>query len=70
MRFRCAVTLERARKRIYAELADTSIPTGTFQTRMLVTLCFMNWIAADLPALRLAAKQYVELGAGDRSGAL
>ena len=40
--------LERARKRIYAELADTSIPTGTFQTRMLVTLCFMNWIAADL----------------------
>lgn len=54
--------LEEARKRIYAELADDSIPTGIYQARMLVTLCFVNWIAADLPALLLAAKQYLELG--------
>jgi LuxR family maltose regulon positive regulatory protein len=53
--------LGQARKRIYAELADTSIPIGTFQARMLVALASLNWIAGDLPALRLAAKQLLEL---------
>jgi ATP/maltotriose-dependent transcriptional regulator MalT len=31
-------------------LTLVSAPTGTFQSRLLVALCFMNWIAADLPA--------------------
>ena len=53
--------LERARKRIYAQLADTSIPIGTFQTRMLIILAFLNWIAGDLGALRLTAQQLLEL---------
>jgi len=53
--------LERARKRIYAQLADTSIPIGTFQTRMLIVLGFLNWIAGDLGALRLTAQQLLEL---------
>jgi LuxR family maltose regulon positive regulatory protein len=51
----------RARERIYAKLADTSIPIGTFQARMLVALASLNWIAGDLLALQSAAKQLLEL---------
>lgn len=51
-----------ARKVIYDALADTSVPMGTFQGRLMMALCFVNWNTADLPEMRLAAKQYLELG--------
>ncbi|MBW2160106.1 MAG: AAA family ATPase [Deltaproteobacteria bacterium] len=54
--------LEQARERLYAQLADTSIPTGTFQGRLLIILSFMNWIAGDLVALQLTAHQLFALG--------
>ena len=50
-----------ARKFIHKQLADNSVPLGIFQTRLHVALCFISWIAADLPSLRLAAKHYFEL---------
>ncbi len=54
--------LEGARKVIYHELADTSIPVGTFQCRMLMALSLLNWAAADLPAMLMAARQKFKLG--------
>jgi LuxR family maltose regulon positive regulatory protein len=53
--------LDRARKVIRSHLADTSLPLGTFQTRLEMSLCFVNWVAADLTSLRLAAHRYREL---------
>jgi ATP/maltotriose-dependent transcriptional regulator MalT len=53
---------EGARKVIYDALADTLVPAGTFQGRLLMVLSALNWVTADLPAMRLAAKQYLELG--------
>ncbi len=58
---RASGDLEGARKVIYNALADTSLPTGTFQGRMLTTLCIINWVAADLAALRLVAEQCLKL---------
>jgi LuxR family maltose regulon positive regulatory protein len=54
--------LEEARARLYAQLADTSIPTGTFQGRVLIILSLMNWIAGDLRALQLTGAQLFALG--------
>jgi LuxR family maltose regulon positive regulatory protein len=59
---RASGDLEGARKVIYDALADSTLPVGTFQGRMLMSLCLMNWVAGDLPSLRLTAKQYFELG--------
>jgi LuxR family maltose regulon positive regulatory protein len=50
--------LELARKTTYTYLADTSLPLGTFQTRLERSLCFVDWIAADLTSLRLTARRY------------
>jgi LuxR family maltose regulon positive regulatory protein len=54
--------LHGARKRIYDELTNAPMPIGTFHARLLATLCFVNWIAGDLPALLLAGEQYADLG--------
>jgi LuxR family maltose regulon positive regulatory protein len=54
--------LKQARKIIYDLLSDVSLPLGTYQARLLMTLCFMDWVAADLPAMRRAANQMLELG--------
>jgi LuxR family maltose regulon positive regulatory protein len=51
-----------ARKVIYDALADTSVPMGTFQCRLLRALCVVNWTTANLPEMRLAAKRSVEMG--------
>ena len=51
-----------ARKVIYDALADASVPMGTFQGRLLMALCIVNWTTANLPEMRLAAKRYLELG--------
>ena len=53
---------EQARQLIYDHLSDTSVPLGIYQSRLLITLGFMDWIAADLPALRRVASQCVEFG--------
>jgi LuxR family maltose regulon positive regulatory protein len=53
--------IDRARKVLYAHLADTSLPLGTFQARLEMPLCFVNWVAADLPSLRLTARDFKEL---------
>jgi LuxR family maltose regulon positive regulatory protein len=55
-----------ARALIYDALARTSAPSGHLLARQLTTLCFINWVAADLPALRLAAAQCVEAGVEHR----
>ncbi len=54
--------LQGARKVLHDALADTSVPMGTFQCRMLMALCLVNWVAADLREMRLVAKQYLGLG--------
>jgi LuxR family maltose regulon positive regulatory protein len=53
--------LERARKIIYRALTDAPSQAGIFQCRMLLTLCRMNWAAADLRSTRLTANRYLEL---------
>ncbi len=53
--------LERAREIIYRALTDASSQAGIFQCRMLLTLCRMNWAAADLRSTRLVANRYLEL---------
>jgi LuxR family maltose regulon positive regulatory protein len=53
--------LEGARKVIYHEIADTSIPVGTFQCQLLMALSVLNWTAADLPAMLMVAGQQLKL---------
>jgi len=53
---------EQARQLIYHLLSDTSMPVGTYQGRLLLTLCFLNWIAADLLGVRRAAAECLEIG--------
>jgi LuxR family maltose regulon positive regulatory protein len=54
--------LEQARNTINDLLSDTSVPPGTYQARLLMTLCFMEWVAADLPAMKRVANQCLDLG--------
>ena len=53
--------LEGARKFITDLLADTPLPPGTYNARLEMTLCFLSWIAADLPSLRFDANCYRDL---------
>jgi len=53
---------EQGHQLIYHLLSDTSVPLGTYQGRLLMTLGFMDWVAADLPGMRRAARQCSELG--------
>jgi LuxR family maltose regulon positive regulatory protein len=53
---------EQGRQLIRDHLSDTSVPLGVYQSRLLITLGFMEWVAADLPALRRVASRCVELG--------
>jgi len=53
---------EQARQLIYHLLSDTSMPVGTYQGRLLLTLSFLNWIAADLLGVRRAAAECLEIG--------
>lgn len=55
--------LGRARQVVYDALAKDSTPThSTYHTRLLLALCFVEWMAADLPALKRAATHCLELG--------
>ncbi len=54
--------LEGARKLISELITDPSSSLGTFQARLEMTLCFIDWVAADLPSLRLAADRMLQLG--------
>jgi LuxR family maltose regulon positive regulatory protein len=53
---------EKACKVIYDALADTTMAEGALQLRLLMALCMVNWRTANLPAMRLAARQYLEMG--------
>jgi LuxR family maltose regulon positive regulatory protein len=53
---------EQGHQLIYHLLSDTSVPMGTYQSRLLMTLGFMDWVAADLPGMRRPARQCLELG--------
>ncbi len=53
--------LEGARSCIYAELTEDSMLTDPFRARLLLVLCVIDWIAADLPSLHLAANELVKL---------
>ena len=50
------------RKLIHKELANDSVPPGTYQSRLYAALCIVKWIAADVRLMRSSAHQYVELG--------
>ena len=54
--------LEDSRKVLYELLSDTSKPIGTYRSRLLVALCFVNWIAADLQGVRRAAREFLAIG--------
>ncbi len=55
--------LKQARKVVHDALAQDSTPCGsTYHTRLLLSLCFVDWMAADLPALKRTAKQCVKMG--------
>ena len=60
--------LEGVRKLIHKELADNSVPPGTFQGRLYAGLCIVKWIAADVKLMRLPARQYFELSEVVRLG--
>ena len=51
-----------AREAIYEALAGASGTGSTFQARLYSTLCFVNWMAADLPTVKRAALQYAATG--------
>jgi len=54
--------LGRARKVVYDALAQDSIPrNSSYHSRLLASFCFVNWMAADLPALKREASQLVEM---------
>jgi LuxR family maltose regulon positive regulatory protein len=50
-----------ARQVVYEALADAPRPGGTLRARLLSTLCFINWMAADLTALKQSAAGYRDL---------
>ena len=53
--------LEGARTFITDQLTDTAPLAGIYRTRLEASLCFVNWMAADLPSLRFGADRYLEL---------
>jgi len=54
--------LGRAREIAYGALARESMPGNpSLEGRLLSSLCFVDWMAADLPALKRTASQLIEL---------
>jgi len=54
--------LGQAHQVVYDALAQDSTPTNsTYHTRLLFSLCFVDWMAADLPALKRTATHCLEL---------
>ncbi len=54
--------LERAYNFLHDALGDPSNPRGTFANRVLITLCWIHWMAGDLNGLRQAATSLLKLG--------
>ncbi len=54
--------LDRAREILHQALAHRSLPQGTFHSRLLTTLCWVDWMAGDLPALGQEAARLLRLG--------
>ncbi|HID77177.1 MAG TPA: hypothetical protein EYP56_14430 [Planctomycetaceae bacterium] len=54
--------VERARRAVHEALADVSIPTpSTYHTRLMYSLCFVDWMAADIRALKRTAAQALQM---------
>jgi LuxR family maltose regulon positive regulatory protein len=54
--------LDQARQVVYDALADDAMPSrSAYHTRLLYSLCFVEWMAADLPALKRTATQGLEM---------
>ncbi|HRF11104.1 MAG: ATP-dependent transcriptional activator MalT [Candidatus Accumulibacter phosphatis] len=51
-----------ARQSLHAALARASGPIDVSQAPLLATLCFIDWMAADLSALQWTANQHYPLG--------
>ncbi|KFB66568.1 LuxR C-terminal-related transcriptional regulator [Candidatus Accumulibacter vicinus] len=51
-----------ARQSLHAALARASGPINVSQASLLATLCFIDWMAADLSALQWTANQHYPLG--------
>ncbi len=47
--------LDRARQSLFDALGDRSLPSGSFRSRVLVTLCWVDWMAGDLASLGQSA---------------
>jgi len=54
--------LEQAYGAVYEALATDPPPGGSYHGRLLFTLCYVHWGAADLPAQKRAAGRYLALG--------
>jgi len=53
--------LGQAHQVVYDALAQDSTPTNsTYHTRLLFSLCFVDWMAADLPAVKRTARHTLE----------
>ena len=51
-----------ARDSIHALLADASVPVGTYQARLLMSLCFTEWMEGDLLGLLRASRECLAIG--------
>lgn len=54
--------LKAAYTSVHNALKDRRLHGTTYHSRLLVTLCFVHWIAANLTGLRQAANQCLQLG--------
>ena len=53
---------QRAETLVQEALSEKEGRGNTYHARLLLTRCFLRWIHADLPGLRQAAAQYLQLG--------
>ncbi len=49
-------------KTIFEELKQKEVHRNTYHTRLLITLCFLYWLEADLGGLKQTGRQLWELG--------
>ena len=47
---------------INSHLSDDRLPRNIFRARLLAILSYLHWIEADMPALKLTAKEYIAIG--------
>lgn len=60
--YQMAGQLEKAYTIVRSALQEEAPETATYHSRLLSTLCFVHWIAADLTGLHQGARQLIKLG--------